>query len=71
MAEHGQRALVILRRRQVEARTGLAKSSLYDKVRAGDFPAPVKLGARSVGWYAHLVDDWLAARPTASSGRHA
>ena len=42
--------LVILRRPEVEARTGLRCSTIYDGIKAGTFPAPIQLGPKSVGW---------------------
>ena len=62
MAQQVREALRIERRKQVEARTGLSRSTIYDGVRAGTFPAPVRLGPRAVGWLASEVDDWLAAK---------
>lgn len=53
-------ALTILRRKQVEARTGLARSTIYLKISKNEFPAPISLGARSVGWLESEVDDWLS-----------
>lgn len=61
MAEHKE-PLAILRRKQVEARVGLSRSTIYDAIRAGSFPAPVRIGARAVGWIAGDVDRWLAAQ---------
>lgn len=64
-------ALTILRRRQVEARTGLSRSSIYAKLRhnpkrPGDydptFPKPVSVGAKAVGWIEAELDAWLAAQ---------
>ena len=55
-------ATTILRRKQVEARTGLARSTIYDRVKLGTFPAPVSLGARAVGWVESEVDEWLTAQ---------
>jgi len=52
----------IIKRREVERRTGLPRSSLYDRIKRGDFPAQIPLGARSVGWLEHEVDAWLADR---------
>lgn len=52
----------ILRRKQVEARTGLARSTIYDRIKAGTFPAPVSLGAKAVGWIESEIDAWLNAR---------
>lgn len=59
-----QTALTILRRKQVQARTGLARSSIYERVKAGTFPPPVRLGdgAKAVGWIEGEIDAWLAAQ---------
>lgn len=62
MAPQIQSALSILRRKQVEARTGLSRSTLYAYIAAGQFPAPVALGARAVGWYEGDIESWLASR---------
>jgi prophage regulatory protein len=51
----------ILRRAAVERVTGLPRSTLYAKVATGDFPRPVKLGARAVGWLEQDVAAWQAA----------
>jgi prophage regulatory protein len=51
-----------LRRPQVQDKTGLATSSLYDKMAAGEFPKPIKLGALAVAWDESEVDAWMAAR---------
>ncbi|MDD9708311.1 AlpA family phage regulatory protein [Seohaeicola sp. SP36] len=39
----------ILRRPEVEARTGLSRSTIYLWIQQGEFPKPVALGARLVG----------------------
>jgi len=65
MAEQIHSALTILRRKQVEARVGLRRSTIYQGVADGTFPRPVRLGARSVGWLAHEVERWLADRVAA------
>ena len=46
----------------VMARTGLARSSVYHKISTGDFPEPIKLGIRSVGWIADEVESWIQDR---------
>jgi len=33
----------------------------------GEFPAPVKLGARAVGWRRSDIEAWLESRPAAWS----
>jgi prophage regulatory protein len=59
-------APTIIRRKAVEARTGLSRSTLYLRVAQGKFPAPVNLGARAVGWIEHEVNAWIAGRIEAS-----
>jgi len=49
----------ILRMFEVSDRTGLAKSSIYEQIRKGLFPKPIKLSARSVGWLEEDVNRWL------------
>jgi prophage regulatory protein len=53
---------VFLRRQAVEARTGLSRSSIYDRIAAGEFPKPVPLGGRSVGWVEAEIREWQKAR---------
>jgi prophage regulatory protein len=62
MATQIKPATSILRRKQVEACTGLARSTIYDRVKSGTFTAPVSLGARAVGWPSHEIEALNAAR---------
>jgi prophage regulatory protein len=62
MSEHDERILTILRRKQVEVRTGLSRSTIYAMMRDGSFPAPVALGAKAVGWLQSEVEQWIAER---------
>ena len=52
----------ILRRHQVQQRTGLSRSTLYQYIKEGGFPAPVQLGPRAVGWLESDISDWITAR---------
>jgi len=52
----------ILRRPAVTRKTGLASSSLYAAIARGEFPKPIKLGERSVGWLSREVEAWIEAR---------
>ncbi|MGE5539628.1 MAG: helix-turn-helix transcriptional regulator [Gemmatimonas sp.] len=56
----------IFRRKQVEAHTGLSRSTIYAWVRDGLFPAPISLGPKAVGWLESELDAWLAERTRAS-----
>lgn len=53
---------VILRRKSVQARTGLSRSTIYLRVAQGTFPKPIPLGLRAVGWAEVEVDQWIADR---------
>ena len=52
----------ILRRPEVEARTGLSRSTLYAMMAEGAFPKPVQLGKRAVGWPERAIAEWLESR---------
>lgn len=52
----------LLRRREVEHRTGLPRSTLYDLVAAGDFPRPIRLTKTTVAWPESVVDAWIEDR---------
>lgn len=60
-------AVRILRRPEVEARTGLSRSTLYDWMKKGLFPLPVKLGSRLVGWKDTDVQAWIDAQSLKAS----
>jgi prophage regulatory protein len=50
----------ILRLPEVKARTGLSRSSIYQKVSENSFPVPVSLGGkRAVGWIESEVQVWI------------
>ncbi len=56
----------IIRLQTVKARCGLSRSTLYNRMAAGEFPSPIALGARSVGWVESEINAWIAARINAS-----
>jgi len=62
MREVQQSGLRIIRRRQVEAKTGLGRSAIYERISQGTFPAQVPLGRQSVGWLEHEIDAWIGQR---------
>lgn len=66
MAAKIHSTLTILRRKQVEARTGLGRSTIYQRVAEGTFPKSICLGARAVGWIESEIDTWLHERVAAS-----
>jgi prophage regulatory protein len=62
MANTNKKKLSILRRRQVEARTGLSRSTIYLYIQEGTFPKPINLGTRAVGWLENEIEKWLVER---------
>ena len=58
----------MLRPPEVMKRTGLSRTTLWRRVRAGTFPASTELGENSIGWPASTISAWLAARPQRTYG---
>ncbi len=52
----------ILRKPEVEEKTGLSGQTIWRKERAGQFPRRITLGPNSVGWLEAEIDEWIAAR---------
>ena len=55
----------LLRRPDVEALTGLARSTMYRLIADGDFPRHVKIGAQAVAWRERDVLAWIESREAA------
>lgn len=68
MTEQRTNRVIILRRKQVEQRTGLSRSTIYLRVSQGNFPKAVSLGARAVGWLESEIEEWLDSRVELSRG---
>ena len=52
----------IWRLKKVMEQTGLGRSSIYNFIKAGEFPKPIALGDRAVGWLASEVEEWILSR---------
>ncbi|MGF7243386.1 prophage regulatory protein [Pseudomonas oryzihabitans] len=52
----------LLRRREVELKTGKSRASIYADIRAGTFPEPVCIGRNSVAWVETELEAWISAR---------
>ena len=61
----------MLRREEVQDRTGLSRSAIYRLMREGDFPPPRRLGQRAVRWRESDLEAWLASRPLATGQKAA
>lgn len=51
--------LTLERLPQMMARTGLSRSGIYQRIAAGAFPKPIKLGDRVCAWVSTEVDSWI------------
>jgi predicted DNA-binding transcriptional regulator AlpA len=52
----------LIRLPEVLRRTGMSRSWLYDAMRTGSFPTPVRIGERAVAWHEADLTQWLASR---------
>ena len=53
----------LVRRPEVESRTGLKRSTMYSYIKQGSFPRPIPLGTpHSVAWLSSEIDAWIEAR---------
>ena len=59
----------ILRLPQVKERVGLSRSTIYLRISKGEFPAPISLGGRAVGWLESDVNQWLVQKVESSKER--
>ena len=49
----------IFRRKDLEERLKLSRSSIYAMMAEGEFPKPIRLGRRAVGWLSDDIEKWL------------
>ena len=52
----------ILRLPDVIDRVGFSRSTIYAYLANGDFPQPIRIGVRAVGWVDTDIDDWIDAQ---------
>lgn len=50
----------LLRLRDVTARTGMSRSTIYRRIDDKTFPKPVKIGDFAVRWRESTIDGWIA-----------
>jgi len=49
----------MLRLPDIKFLTGLSRSTIYLRISTGDFPKPIPLGGRAVGWDEKEIEEWL------------
>lgn len=52
----------IMRRDEVEKRTGFKRAHIYNLMKEGKFPQARRIGMRAVGWDSAEIDRWIAER---------
>ena len=52
----------VIRLPTVIERTGYRRTAIYEKIAAGTFPAPVKLGPRAIAWIEEEIKEWMDER---------
>ena len=60
------RPISLLRMAEVKRRTAEAESTIWEKIKRGEFPPPVKLSERSRAWVDHEIDAYIDGRIRAS-----
>jgi len=45
-------------------RTGLSRSTIYEKIADGTFPKQIRLSKSSVGWRESQLDQWIEDPPS-------
>jgi len=66
MNDTNQEATIrITRLPEVKALTGLSRSTIYQRISEGTFPAQINLGARAVGWIEKDIQGWIESRVNA------
>lgn len=48
----------------VKQAVGLGRTAIYEKVKTGEFPAPIPLSnnGRAVGWDSEAINAWIESR---------
>ncbi len=59
----------ILRLPEVKSVTGLSRSSIYLSISKNEFPKPIRLGIRSVGWSEREIQKWLSSKISSNKKR--
>ncbi|HEN9559530.1 helix-turn-helix transcriptional regulator [Acinetobacter baumannii] len=60
--ENQSKNLRLIRRKEVQNKTGFGPSSIYAMMAKGQFPKPIKLSERRVAWIESEIDQWIYER---------
>lgn len=59
---------LLLRPEQLADELGVSTTSLWRWRQKGDFPKPIKLGPRLIGWERSVIDSWLNGKRDSEEG---
>ncbi|WP_275300952.1 helix-turn-helix transcriptional regulator [Achromobacter insolitus] len=62
MSTYAEPKAIFLRRRDVEEMVGLSRSTLYAMISRGEFPEPIRVGAKAVRWSSSEILTWMSER---------
>lgn len=52
----------IMRREEVERKTGFKRAHIYNLMKEGKFPQAKRIGLRAVGWDSLEIEQWVVER---------
>lgn len=52
----------IMRREEVERKTGFKRAHIYNLMKEGKFPQAKRIGLRAVGWDSQEIEQWVVER---------
>jgi prophage regulatory protein len=52
----------IMRREEVERKTGFKRAHIYNLMKEGKFPQAKRIGLRAVGWDSLEIEQWIIER---------
>ena len=52
----------IMRRDEVEQKTGFKRAHIYNLIKEGKFPRAKRIGLRAVGWDSLEIEQWITER---------
>lgn len=52
----------IMRREEVERKTGFKRAHIYNLMKEGKFPQAKRIGLRAVGWDSQEIERWVIER---------
>ena len=52
----------IMRRNEVEQKTGFKRAHIYNLMKEGKFPQAKRIGLRAVGWDSLEIERWIVER---------